>query len=372
MRWAPIAILCGLAAIAAAEDEFGDGTVIFARGYKLIRLQPNAKTEATVATLTARSDIATATPHVTRLLRLVMPAKVPVVSSLSTDAAGSVLLANLDGHWHWMPLDGSTKALAPLRCAQGAATLTLEGDMVVCQAPGGGTLIITLRSNRQSVVDVPGARVVGTGAGRRLVWTDKAGVWSAPQANRKAVTRVAPEAPKRGFLASPDGTRALGIYDDEVYVNARTKVPAEVLMSFALDGEGARRKAIRGGVPVQWSHDSKWVLVQDAGKACLMQATGGEYKCWTGYRAVSISPGGKHALLLGRRDRNDPKPAKKSRRRKSSRRVIERGRSNASEPTGPLALYRARLEGSAYTERPTLVTKVVDGAAVWIPPVRSN
>ena len=35
--------------------------------------------------------------------------------------------------------------------------------------------------------------------------------------------------------------------------------------------------------------------------------------------------------------------------------------------TGPLALYRVKLEGSAFTESPALVTKVIDGAAVWVP-----
>ncbi len=35
-------------------------------------------------------------------------------------------------------------------------------------------------------------------------------------------------------------------------------------------------------------------------------------------------------------------------------------------PGGPLALYRLRLEG-AFTDRPTLLVKIVDGAAVWVP-----
>jgi hypothetical protein len=35
-------------------------------------------------------------------------------------------------------------------------------------------------------------------------------------------------------------------------------------------------------------------------------------------------------------------------------------------PTGPLSLYRAKLDGP-YTEAPTLLIQLVDGAAVWIP-----
>ena len=34
-------------------------------------------------------------------------------------------------------------------------------------------------------------------------------------------------------------------------------------------------------------------------------------------------------------------------------------------PSGPMSLYRLRLEG-AFTDRPTLLVKVVDGAAVWV------
>jgi len=39
---------------------------------------------------------------------------------------------------------------------------------------------------------------------------------------------------------------------------------------------------------------------------------------------------------------------------------------SVAPPSGPLSLYRIRLEG-AFTDRPTLLVKVVDGAAAWIP-----
>lgn len=367
MRWTAVVILIALTSNASADPEFAAGSVVFARGSRLISLHLKTNTETEVATLDAFTGETTTAPNVTRLLKLVTIAKPPAVRSLSTDGKGNVLLANLDDRWYWLPLDGSTKQFAVLPCADGPATLTQEGDAVACRARNHGSIIIYLRSNKSSIIDVAGGRLTGTGANRKLIWADKAGVWSAPVGNRKAATRVAPEAPKRGFLASPDGTRAVGIYDDEVYVDARNKAPAEVLMSFALDGEGARRKAIRSGVAVEWSRDSQWVLVQDAGNACLMQATGGEYKCWAGYTAASISSNGKDALLLGSRDRIEPAPPKKSRRRKSAPPPADKARSDAPPPTGAMSLYHARLEGSAYTERPSLVAKIVDGAAVWIP-----
>lgn len=374
MRWA-IAALCSMTAIANADDEFANGSVIFARGNQLIRLEPKSKAEVELATF---GDAA-------KPAKSAKPGKNAVVRSLAIDAAANVLLVNLDGSWQWMPLDGSAKSLTALPCAEGAATLAQEGDFVLCHAKEGGSLILQLRTKKSVRVEAPSGRITGSGAGRKLVWADKDGVWGAPLGNRKAVKKLAPEAPKRGFLVSPDGTRAMGTYNDEVYVDVHHKQPAEILMSFALDGEGARRKAIKSGVPVEWSQDSQWVLVQDASNACLMHATGGEYKCWSGYTAVSISPDGKNALLLGKRDRYDRQPTKKGRGRKdpvpapAPAPVPEEAEDGdvttdpvVALPSGPLSLYRAKLEGSAFTETPGVIAKIVDGAAVWIPPRDSS
>jgi hypothetical protein len=39
---------------------------------------------------------------------------------------------------------------------------------------------------------------------------------------------------------------------------------------------------------------------------------------------------------------------------------------SVAPPSGPVSLYRAQLEG-AYTTGPSLVARVVEGAAVWLP-----
>jgi hypothetical protein len=150
-------------------------------------------------------------------------------------------------------------------------------------------------------------------------------------------------------------------------------------MVFALDGAGARRKAIQNGVPVEWSHDSKWVLLQDGASACMMLAAGGQYKCWRGYTAASIAPDGKYALLLGNRAASKPdkkKKDKKAKKKPPTEDVAAEDAEHGAEvpiddvavapPTGPLALYRATIEG-AFTTSPALVTRDVDGAAAWIP-----
>ncbi|MEO6772676.1 MAG: hypothetical protein ABI467_06590 [Kofleriaceae bacterium] len=366
-------VIGALTSSASADDDFAGATIIFARGRALVRVDPLGKHETEIATLGPGTS---------------------TVRKLETDAAGKVLLADVDGSWQWMPLDGSAKSLTTIACGDGPAQLAEDGTCVLCRTPGKpGSQIVNLARGKTLAIDQPGARVTGMGAERRIVWADKDGVWSvAPglASNRKAAKRVAPEAPLRGFLPSPDGSRALGVFSDEIYVDVHHQKTADVLEGFELDGQGARRKAIKAGVPLEWSHDSAWVLVQNGSEACLMHATGGEYKCWKGYTAASISSDGKFGLFLGNRDgshRQTPatRPDKnKSRKAKKSRppekRVepadepeTETGSGDPNEdvavppPSGPLSLFRARLEGSPFTESPALIVKIVDGAAVWVP-----
>jgi hypothetical protein len=348
---------------ASGDDDFAGATIIFARGGSLLRVDPKGKNETEIATLGDGKK---------------------TVRKLETDAAGKVLLADIDGSWQWMPLDGSAKSLTTLACGDGPAQLAEDGTCIVCRSTTGGSQVINLATGKTLAIDEPGAHVTGTGADRALVWPDKDGIWSAPHGNRKAAKKVAPEAPLRGFLPSPDGSRALGVYSDEIYIDAHHKKSADILMGFQLDGEGARRKVIKAGVPLEWSHDSEWVLVQNGGEACLMHATGGEYKCWKGYTAASISSDGKFGVFLGNRDGSHRQSSTKKRGKKAKKPVekqvepadepeTETGTGDAPDdvavppPSGPLSLFRGRLEGSAFTESPALIVKVVDGAAVWVP-----
>jgi hypothetical protein len=385
---------------ARSDDDFANATVIFARGNSLVRVDPKGHGETEIATFGDPKERGASSKE---------DKKKPVVRSLRSDAAGKVLLVDLDGTWQWMPLDGSAKTLSSLPCADGPAQLAEDGACVLCRAKAGSSMIVNLATGKTFPIDVPavGTRLAGTGAERRLVWADGKGVWMSPPGAPKQAKKVAPDAPLRAFLPSPDGARALGVYSDEIYVDAHNKKPAEILMGFALDGDGARRKAIKNGVPLEWSHDGQWVLVQDGASACLMHATGGEYKCWRGYTAASISSDGKFGLVLGNRDgskRQTPAPAPKDKPKgKDSGKTNDKPKEKKKEPepmndpdlmgprpepadepenatteepappdvavappSGPLSLYRVQLEGSPYTERPTLVAKIVDGAALWV------
>jgi hypothetical protein len=369
-------LLVGTAAAAPAVDELAGVNIVFARNGALIKSDARGKNETELVKLPGKAQ----------------------VRALRTDAQGNVLLVDLDGVWWWMPVDAS-KPLAQLPCDAGPAQLSAEGRFVLCRNKQGGSLVVNLESGRQTPLGVPplGARLVSNGSALKLVWTDRGAVYVAipPKLDKPVI--VAKQAPLRSFSVSPDGTRAVGVYATDVFQGAKTKKPGESLMVFGLDGEGARRRVIQNGVPLDWSHDSRWVLVQEnkAG-ACIMLAVGGQYKCWRGYTAASISSDGKYALVFGNRDKareSDKKSDKKSKKKKGDKSKDDERDADADEdangelegdehgdigvtddvalppPSGPLALYRAELAGP-FVKSPALVARVVEGAAVWIPAKR--
>jgi hypothetical protein len=386
-------LAAGLAGTARADDDFGGASVIFARGSSVYRVDARGRGETEIAQLAAKIT----------------------VRALRSDANGTVLLADLAGKWAWMPLDGSTHSLADLPCGDGPAQLVEDGSAVLCRsikAPG-QSIIVELGGSGPPItpIDVPSAtaRLTGSGIERKLVWADGTGVWAASPAELRKKTRAAADAPLRGFLPSPDGTHAIGVYADQIFASVHQKKSADVLMTLALDGQGARRKAISNGVAVEWSHDAQWVLVQDGASTCIMRASGGQYKCWRGYTASSLSPDGRWGLALGNRDGSKRQtPAKPAKGKAAAKAPAAKAPAKAppppadedvaakgpdkpwdhidepsdepesgeppppmddvsvAPPSGPLSLYRLRLEG-AFTDRPTLLVKVVDGAAVWVP-----
>ena len=331
-------VVAGSSTLARANDaELDRATVVFARGAAIYKTDGNGRAEVELARLPEGSH----------------------ALALRTDAGGRVVIAEVSGGGWWISLDGTAaKWNAVAQCTAGPAQLDPDGECVLCRDRTAAGVVVNLGSGRSTAIDVPPtARIVGSGPQRRLVWPDATGIWSAPLRDAKRKTRVAPEPPLRAFLPSPDGTRAVGVYASFVYDGKRQR-PAEILMGFALDGEAARRKMIRTGAPLQWSHDNQWVLVQDGAAACVMRANGGQYKCWKGFTAVSIAPDGAYALVLG--SRNGAKLPAAPAATKSA--IAE----PVATPTGPLALYRAKLDGP-FDAPPQLVVKVIDGGAVWIP-----
>jgi hypothetical protein len=341
--------LVAVPALADTEDPRLAGSIVYTRGDALYKADTKGKGEVLLAQLPDKST----------------------VRALRTDAKGSTLLVDLGGKWSWMRLDGT--ALSELPCADGPAQLANDGACVLCRSAtdANKSIIVNLATNKTTPIDVPppGARLVGDGASRKLVWADTAGVWSSPPGALAKKTKVAPDAPLRGFLPAPDGSRAVGVYTDVVHDTVRTTKPADILMGFALDGQGARRKTVKASLPIEWSFDSQWVLLQEGSTACITRAMGGQYKCWKGFIATSISPDGAYALLLGARDVK-PAAKKKDAKKKPADEDTESDEPTddvtVAPPTGPVALYRAKLDG-AFAESPTRIVQVVEGSAVWIP-----
>jgi hypothetical protein len=319
-----LALLLGAPTPALAEDDFGGGSIVFAREKSLWKTDPKGKGPAVelVALPGAAADV--------RMIR--------------TDPAGTKILFDLGGTWWWAAIDpGATSPAQPtqLPCADAPARLSADARMVVCAADDGKALLISLVTKKRAKqpIAADGVRAVVVGKTRDLIWTDADGVWRAPIGSLKAKKEVAPDAPVRGFLAAPDGSRGVATYAGHVY-EKKEKVPGESLDGFALDGTAARRALHREGVVVDWSWDSTWVLVQAGDEACITRAVGGEYKCWKNYTAVSLAPDGSWAVLLGDRKEDD---------------------------TEARSVYRGKLAG-AYTERPSLVETVIDGGgALWLP-----
>ena len=347
-----VAAVLAVPALAHAGGKDPDGRVVFARGTSLWLTDGRGKATATaIATL---------------------PGAASDVQMSRTDAAGTTLLVAVAGAW-WsapMPAPGATTALTKLACGAGTARLSMGGDCVVCASASGKTLLVRLADGKQFTRDAPGATVhlAEKDGARTLVWSDGGAVHAAPITNRKQVKVAAPEAPLRGLVVAPDGSRAVGTYLAPPAGPPKGDPAREYLMSFPLDGSTARRRLIRDGVVVDWSWDSAWLLIQDGGRACIARAVGGEYKCWKGFTAVSISADGAWGLVLGPRDGasggDDAAPAPVEEGGSDDEGEVDDGQ--VALPTGPLSLYRVRLPGT-YTERPTMIAREVDGAAAWLP-----
>jgi hypothetical protein len=321
-RAAALAIVALCASPArAGDDDFAGASVVFARDASLWKTDPQGKGPA--------SEL------------VALPGSASDVRMIRSDPAGKVILFDAAGTWYWARLGADVAKPEKLPCADAPARLTPDARVVICADDDGKALLVGLVTDKVVHWPAPaaGARIVTTDGVRELIYADGDGIWAAPLKKPRERRALASEAPLRGFVAAPDGARAAAITDGHVY-EKKQKVAAEVLSGFALDGKAARRTLHRDSTVIDWSWDSRWLLVQLGDEACITRATGGQYKCWSGYRAQSLAPDGTWALVLGKRKDSDDDTLS--------------------------SLYRAELSG-AYTERPALVETLVDGAALWLP-----
>jgi hypothetical protein len=256
------------------------------------------------------------------------------VTGLVASPAGDAVLVELGERVAWVPLTGAAGALRTLACRP-PARFSPDGRYVSCAAvqPGAGARIVVyaLPGEQRSLVEVPAAQVVGFINGSRLVVADDAGIWAVPTELGAQRALLAPHRPSGGLLVGPHGRRAVGVYP------ALSNHKSPGLYVFRLDGKGVRRRLLPDATPVAWSRDDRWVAVQGDRSACLVRATGGQYKCWKRFQALSMSPDGSY-MLMG-------KP---------------------SEKEGRMDLYRGERDG-VRPAAPRLVERAITGPAVWIP-----
>lgn len=282
--------------------------IIFAKGHALWRIAPRGGAPHKLADLGA----AAAKLH-----------------RLASNRRGTLLLLGIGDATYTLDLDaGATARLKRLACT-GLPRTAADGSGAICLGPHGHTLLYAFGANgrMRSPRDLALKPAAVLGARPPSFLVDRRGKLWRTALGAGPGHLLVPQAPSKHLLVAPNGKRAVGTYRiDEL----------DRLCSFRLDGRAARRRLITEGIPIAWSWNSRWLLVQDGRRGCLVRAVGGEYKCWRRYRAVSLTWNGKRVLL----ERPDS------------------GR-------GALRLYTAPLKG-ALPARPHLVVKGAQGAALWL------
>jgi hypothetical protein len=217
------------------------------------------------------------------------------------------------------PAELRAVAVAPCR---GPGDVAPNGRALVCPGAAGTVWQPNLWIARQLPIGPAPVFFHGL-AGDQLLVVEDNGIWAIPATGSQKRRPLAPHRPDRGFLPSPDGSRAVGNYETD---------GVSELWSFRLDGKAARRKLGFDLTAVAWSADSQWVLLPNHSRACVVRAVGGEYKCWEHFAGHALSPDGRHVLL---------------------------GKDNA--------LYIAPLNGVS-AARPTRVVEQANGPATWVQP----
>lgn len=314
----------------------------------------------------------------------------------SFTARGHSVLIDKGGQLHWavLPVIGDGQAPSAvasshkLNC-RAPARISSAGQHVACVAfdagtDGAGTG--EAGALRVFAIDGAGVRPVAihesasaTGsaqlafAGDRLLVADGQNeLWSLSLTDASERERVAPQAPEQHLFGGTDGQRAVGWFS--VTVKSGEQVPA--LHALGLDGRGIRRRLMKWAVPVDWSQDGQWLLVQRGKRACLVRAVGGHYKCWRGYQALSISAHGER-LLLGRPVGPDGEASVENWSAKGYRgeRGIVAVRESADGKGGEKSAGRAARQdlrvysvatGGVQPMRPGVVLSRVDGMARYV------
>jgi dipeptidyl aminopeptidase/acylaminoacyl peptidase len=312
-------LACAVLALAAASARADTGdSIVFVRDQALWRMPADGSSSAVeLAALAGQAG------PVTRLV---------------ASPRGDAVLVELGEQVAWVPLAGRGSGLRPLDC-RAPARFSPDGKYVSCTGPNEQLALYALPGERRSVMlDMPAGRALGFVDTGRVAVADEAGIWAVPVQQREQRLLVAPHRPSGMLLIGPRGRRAVGVYPPL----EGQKSPGVYV--FRLDGKGTRRRLLPEAEPVAWSQDERWVAVQSEKSACLVRSTGGQYKCWKHYDALSVSPDGNY-VLLSKHPEEDAE----------------------AHGDGHMDLYRGERDG-VRPAAPRLLQRGVTGPAVWVPP----
>jgi hypothetical protein len=211
------------------------------------------------------------------------------VRGIEASANARLLVLDLDGVTGWVQMGEGNRRVAVAPCT-GAGRPSPDGKALVC--PGGPTTTIVQPAvwrARELDLEPDGVQFLGTSKRLAIERNDQIIAVDADAAHDSEV--LAPHRPARAFLVSPNGKRAVGVYD------GATEDDPSSTYTFRLDGKAAKRKLGEMVTPVAWSPSSRWVLLRTDKLACLARAVGGEYKCWKRYEPRGFSPDSRHVLL---------------------------------------------------------------------------
>ncbi len=253
--WLVAAALIGTGALAARAQsadkpaEPAPGRVLFVRGDALVSIPGDGKGSES------------------ELIKL--PAEVGTVASMEASPDGGLVVVRGDKGSAWLVAGESAWRTG---CA-GRARPSPTNECLLCEA--GGT--ITLLGAKQSfTVKLPGtwrdASFLGSARELAALDPDKGVLGFGVQTPKD--TRVLAKPGATGYLLiAPDGSKAVAVFGH----GATSRVHG-----FVLDGEGVPRSLGGPAVPMVWSTDSTWVLIEygvpgeDTGAPPLEDDSGGD------------------------------------------------------------------------------------------------
>lgn len=312
--WALAWLLLAAAAGDARADDLTDDTLLVSRERSIWELDSDGSGE----------------PR--ELVRVIVDAS--LVTSIRSAVDGSAALIQIDDASAWVDLTGTGPATPRFLPCSTPAQLSASGDRVACGAVDQRrSVVYQLRPTlEQRFVEVePHGLRFADDRGNALLSLEPDGIVRTPVWSSGKPELLAPHQPQVGFAVASDGARAVGSFvEDDI----------ETAYTFRLDGHAARRRLMAPAVPLGFSRDGEWLVVQSERRACVVRAVGGQYKCWRGFTAVATSTHGR-ALLLSR----------------------------PSDDEGELDYFRARLDGPR-SKRPKPVVRGVSGAAAFRAPTQ--